>query len=318
MLLIRSAQSRLFGFIDTEGEVTVAPQFHSVGPFAENGLAVAHLDPESETGYGFIDRTGRIVVGPSFHQAEDFSSQGIANVILDRAQLFQYGFVDAKGHKIFASVFEYARSFNRSGLAMIRTQVGTCGCINTRGELVIPAVYDRIGEFAVNGLARAKHADFAGFVDVTGKEVLCPPWKEFSDFDACGLSTFKGGNHRYGYMDQRGETRIPARYAEAAGFAENGLAKVRIGNKWGFIDTVGSVRISPVYDDLSGFCYARLAIFLHTNKKLGCIDASGDVVIDPVYDDIDMSFDPEVLQVVRDGVRGYITNSGTWIGSYIR
>ncbi|MDP9916635.1 hypothetical protein J2W24_002282 [Variovorax boronicumulans] len=318
MLLIRSATSGLFGFIDLGGEVVVPPQFHDVGPFATNGLAVARLDLESETGLGFIDRTGRTVVGPSFHQAEDFSSQGIAKVILDREQLFQHGFVDAKGRKVFASVFEYARSFDDSGLAMIRTPEGTCGCIDVRGELVVPTLYDGIGAFAVNGLAKARRADFTGFIDVTGKEVLRPAFKTFGEFDACGLATFKGGNHRHGYMDASGEPRIPARYVEASGFARNGLAKVRIGEKWGFIDTAGNVAIEPVFDDLSSFCYAGFAVFLHTNNKWGCIDATGDVVIDPVYDDIDLSFDPQVLEVVRDGVRGYITKAGTWIGNYLR
>ena len=68
-------------------------------------------------------------------------------------------------------------------------------------------------------------------------------------------------------MDSRGETRIPARYAEAAGFAANGLPKVRIRKRGDFIDTAGELRIGPGFDDVSGFSYAGLAIFLHTNGK---------------------------------------------------
>jgi len=51
---------------------------------------------------------------------------------------------------------------------------------------------------------------------------------------------------------------------------------------------------------------------------VGAIDASGDTVIDPVYDEIDASFDPAVLEVVRDGVRGYISHAGAWIGNQFR
>ena len=92
--------------------------------------------------------------------------------------------------------------------------------------------------------AKARRADFTGFIDVTGKEVLRPAFKTFGEFDACGLATFKGGNHRHGYMDASGEPRIPPRSVEATGFAKNGLAKVRIGEKWGFIDTAGNVYIA--------------------------------------------------------------------------
>jgi len=48
MLIIRSAKTRLFGFIDHQGEIVIQPRFHDLAPFAGNGLAAARITDERE------------------------------------------------------------------------------------------------------------------------------------------------------------------------------------------------------------------------------------------------------------------------------
>jgi WG containing repeat len=45
---------------------------------------------------------------------------------------------------------------------------------------------------------------------------------------------------------------IPPQYDVAYGFSE-GLARIRVGDKWGYIDKTGQMAIPPQYEYTSGF-----------------------------------------------------------------
>jgi len=61
-----------------------------------------------------------------------------------------------------------------------------------------------------------------------------------------------------------------------------GMAAVKIGDKWGFINEDGQVVIAPIYDDASNF-FDGLAV-VKIGSKWGYIDKTGQVVIPLKYD----------------------------------
>lgn len=91
-------ESGLTGWLTTNGEVGVKPQFESIGGFAD-GLAPARLHGE-DTKYGYIDSSGRWVIQPRFDSAVEFS-EGLAGVAWTEGQDERFGYVDLRGQVVF-------------------------------------------------------------------------------------------------------------------------------------------------------------------------------------------------------------------------
>ena len=95
------------------------------------------------------------------------------------------------------------------------------------------------------------------------------------------LSTFKGPDDKIGYKDENFITVIQPKYDDAWNFTE-GLAKVKLKERFGFIDEKGKVIIPIQYTDADGF-YDGLSS-VEIDKKRGYIDKTGKIVIPAKYD----------------------------------
>lgn len=85
-------------------------------------------------------------------------------------------------------------------------------------------------------------------------------------------------NDKYALLDYSGKVLTPFKYDEIRAFQE-GMARVRIGEKWGFITTTGEERVPPIYLNVAPFTNGlsevktengTLAINKDNVCKLGC------------------------------------------------
>jgi len=125
---------------------------------------------------------------------------------------------------------------------------------------------------------------------------------------ASALKMFIDG--RSGYIDTSGKWVIPPIY-EGAGLFKEGLASVKVGEKWGFINRSGKVVIKQQFEMTHGF-YEGLANVTVKNSKGrdrdGFIDGKGRMVIPAKYTSAG-SFS-EGLAVVKVGGRRYQKDKG--------
>jgi len=128
----------------------------------------------------------------------DFSDEGLAAVQKNGKD----GFVNTKGEVVIPFIYDYARHFSE-GLAAVCNDSQHWGFISTRGEVVIPLIYDWVQSFS-EGLAA---------VSKDGKD---------------------------GFINSRGDVVIPMIYDSARSFSD-GLAAVQKDEKWGFVDTAGNL-----------------------------------------------------------------------------
>lgn len=75
-----------------------------------------------------------------------------------------------------------------------------------------------------------------GYIDKTGQIATKPQFSFASDFSE-GLAAVKVGD-RYAYIDKMGKVVIEPQFDEAGAFSE-GLARVRVDNKWRYINANG-------------------------------------------------------------------------------
>jgi hypothetical protein len=151
-----------WGYINTAGEVVIAPQFARAMPFSD-GVALVYVNGKA----GYLDTSGNWVVEPRFDQGEVFS-EGLARVHMNGSPIWQY--IDPTGKTAFSIRCEGAWDFH-DGLA-VACRGSKYGYIDRSGNMVIKAVLDRADSFS-DGLALVGKLDgtnwLLGYINQSGE-----------------------------------------------------------------------------------------------------------------------------------------------------
>jgi hypothetical protein len=289
------------GYIDKQGKAVVALQFDDCRDFSD-GLAAVKVGEK----WGFIDASGKFGIEPRFEMERrvinksrtelrptfgDFH-EGLAAVAVSG----KWGYMNETGATAIEPRFEAAGPFSED-LAAVRLG-DKFGYINGQGVLVIPAEYEEVREFS-DGMAAVRAGGHWGYIDKSGKVVIAPRFTEktesrtyagikvdvvlydFSDFHE-GLAAVKVGE-KWGYIDKEGKTVISPQFERVLWFS-GGLAPVAIGGREGYVDTSGKIAIKPQFEMAFTFKDAVARVALPTKSKAGdqqwgYIDKKGDFVI---------------------------------------
>jgi len=190
----------------------------------------------------------------------------------------KWGYIDFKGAIIINPQFNYAEPFYE-GLAEFTSPEGKVGFVNEEGQYIINPIYVHASRFSE------------------------------------GLAPVVGENEAPKYIDAKGEVKFSVANAEYASIFHEGLAAVRINDKWGYIDKTGQIKINPQFDDAGPFKdgLARFTKKVNENEYLqGYINQKGDIIIQPIFKDANEFFDG--LARVSDGKNyGFISKEGKYI-----
>ena len=108
-----------------------------------------------------------------------------------------------------------------------------------------------------------------------------------------------------GYVDRNGNLPIKLLYDGGLAFSE-GLAAVRVGDRWGYIDASGNERISPRFDEANSFSEGLAAVRI--GKNWAYIDPTGNLGNDPCFE-FAQAFSEGLAAVQLDGRFGYVDTS---------
>lgn len=221
------------------------------------------------------------------------------------------------------------------------TENGKWGYLSEKG-VVIPALFDLATPFSTDGaIACAK--GLCGLIDRSGG-FITPTWERSSP--PSPLSYSEGlapaiSDGKWGYIDHSRTVVIPFQFLYAGPFHQ-GLAKVRLGEKYFFIDKKGE-RVTPEFDGVfefhedlasvevgsmvgyirrdgsfaipaehgsaSGIDFSEELAAVRVNGKVGFMDKTGAVMIDPKYEDV-FPFSDGMAAVELGGKWGYIDHRG--------
>ena len=87
----------------------------------------------------------------------------------------------------------------------------------------------------------------------------------------------------------------------------NGLARVKLNDKWGYVDNEGN-EVVPLMYDFAGFFYEGLAR-VELKRKCGFVDKTGKEVIPPKYDDVAIFWEG-LAPVWLNGKGGFVDVTG--------
>jgi hypothetical protein len=215
---------------------------------------------------------------------------------------------------------------------LVVVQDGKYGYIDHQGNFVIKPKFYWASDFSA-GFATVYVCGRRLSIDPSGK---IGPYRITRDE---GLMT-RSRQSRVGFVDSSGRFRIPPTFDEALPFSE-GLAAVRVGEKWGFIDKTGGMAIAPqfaqAYYFLEGVAVAEIEkrsvlinrkgevvasgfdrfwdiaegrVQVSLGRNDGYIDFAGKVVIPLTYDGAVYGFQGGVTAVSKDDKWGYVDRWG--------
>ncbi|MDD2482580.1 MAG: WG repeat-containing protein, partial [Lutispora sp.] len=222
------------GCIDKSGTLVVPCVYDFVANFAD-GMALVAKDNK----FGFINTSGKLVIPCIYENARDFIN-GVAWVFKDGDDFF----IDTTGNKVSAPENKDDYFIVNDGMDRIYKD-GYWGCLNRSREIVVPYIYDEIGEF---------YEEMA---------YVCK-------------------NNKYGYVNKSGGLVIPCIYDKAENFS-GGMARVSMGDKEGYVNTFGELIIPCIY--YFGGNFSDGLAWVRGDKGYGYVNTSGELVIPCIYEE---------------------------------
>ena len=217
-----------YGFINEKGDFVINPSFDEARSFNNSKLTVVgKLNSNKEMMYACVSKKGKLLT--------DFMLNAVyvsEKYVLTFDGVY-YGLCGLDLVPLFKTSYQIANfpisldPFYNLGSKLIPFRDGETykyGYLNLKGQVVIPATYDMIGNFN-NGLAMVKKDNKYGFIDTNGKLVVSNKYsiaRPFSEGYAV-VGNIDGDNTSYGLIDKNGNVVLDIVYYDL-GNVTNGLS----------------------------------------------------------------------------------------------
>ncbi|MBU6325267.1 MAG: WG repeat-containing protein [Bacteroidetes bacterium] len=185
---------RKWGYIDRNGKVAIKAKFSSAGDFREGYAVVEEIEKKGTPGdssykeiskVGIIGTDGKYVLEP---KEKTRLLPSVSNGLIayweesgeNEKKKGMWGFMDPKGERVIK-----ARKELTSVLPFIQDYASfsdgeSWGIMDKKGEIALRAKYDNAIYY--NGMVMVEEDKKWGFVDMEGKELIAPEYKELYPF----------------------------------------------------------------------------------------------------------------------------------------
>ena len=192
------------------------------------------------------------------------------------------------------------------------------GIIDNSGKIIFPVKYSQILTCDIDNSQKTyfkvNSEDKWGFIELANAKTISS-----EKYD--GIECFKDGlakvklNNKYGYIDENGREMIPIKYDWVAMYLADGLAGVKLNNKYGYVDK-NNHAIIPIKYDWINFYFSDDLVGVELNGKYGFVNRDGQEVIQLKYDKIEKSFSNGIASVILNDKLIYINKTGNEYKSY--
>ncbi|WP_208326843.1 WG repeat-containing protein [Flavobacterium sp. 270] len=280
--------------------------------YNENRIAIVSKNLK----YGIIDEFGKEVVKPDYniieHPQEDYHESEIF-----AARKSNYlTLLDKNGKKIFDRIkdfsFDHARINNKiEKIYHIQDLNGKYGGINTKGELIIPVIYDEFQDFRSQQNAIVKYKGKFGLIDSNNK--ITYPINNISIETNPREPDFYivNKNNNFGILNKDFKTILDFnyQYLSPCFYDRKNKFIAKKNGKYGVIYRTGRIIIPFEYDEISNWVEYGPGSnyhFVEKNNKHGLITNEGKSVIPPIYDTLFYEND-KIIILSKNGKYGVVT-----------
>lgn len=210
--------------------------------FSEGFACVVPTSDNPNDKSGYIDERGQIKISCKFDNAFNFKD-GVACVGNDD----KYGYIDVNGRTVIPMIYDdsYISHYCSDGLIRVAKKGDVMdrvwGYVNKSGRTIIPCKFYDASDFSegvafVTEMSSDYSNKWTGFIDTNGNKLVQCNYTFEKGFQEgmCVLSK----DEKYSYLNKSFQLIAPFEFDLAESFSE-GLALVKIGDKWGYIDNQG-------------------------------------------------------------------------------
>ncbi len=287
-----SGRTTVSGFVDSSGKWALPPKMLGATSFS-GGFTAVRLPAGGLCSdcyeYRFMAKDGSFLPG-RFDVVRPFS-EGLAAVARNRRSWV----VDATGTPLVELDSSWVEDDSRDAGAHVPHRFGY---VDGDGKTALPHVLLSAQPFSEGVALVEERSDRHGrkrrFVDREGRTVLEVPAAVGQALPFAGglslVSSTKGGETRYGFMDRTGSVVVPVQFANASSFSEE-LAAVKVSrdlaaNDWGYVDPKGTFVVAPRFKAAGPFSNGLAYVEWVTKERYllsGVIDRSGRVVVEKPF-----------------------------------
>ncbi|OFX39327.1 MAG: hypothetical protein A2X08_04185 [Bacteroidetes bacterium GWA2_32_17] len=188
------------------------------------------------------------------------------------------------------------------------------GYVDLTGKIVINPQFNSATVF-IDGIALVRSADNKyGYIGEDGKYKINPTYKSALPFSE-GLACVVPENGKPQFIDEKNNVKFTVNTGEVCGSFNNGLALVKVEDKYGYIDKEGKMKINPQFDIAYPF-NEGLATVVISNKKENKDKAALDSLnaqLDAALQNLDNSNNQKVVYSSyqkRENLYGFINKKG--------
>jgi len=238
LVSVKSNENYLWGFVNSEGEEVIEPQYEQVTEFNDFGYSVVRIDDYE---YNYIDVDGNEQLNQSFRYIEPFVGHSTVyigangyGILFDSAEIEAEGeyqllknsnyenrfigiyrnyfhLIDESGDVITEDGYDDIEFFKDGASVTAVEEDRYFGVINSEGVEVVPIIYDEIYINAVNDTISVMKDDLYGLLDKDG-EVLLDVEYRYEHIIYCGkddlTAAFFSGPSNAGFIDLDGDVII--------------------------------------------------------------------------------------------------------------
>jgi len=262
LLYFRQNESSQFGYINTKGEVVIPPQFNKVNEFSEKFASV-----KKDNYFGYIDKLGKFIIKPQFDEAHCFS-EGLAIV----KQMEKNGVIDKKGHFIVKPIYDVINNYHDGHALFLKKFKKPKNFDKNQFKNISSEKEKQLAiDKATLELRKVGALGNVGFLNKKGNVAKDTKYVYALNFSE-GVAWYRERTHikghpfKYGCLTKDNYDNFTLHdYAEVKPFSE-GLAAVKLDQKWGFVNTYGEWQIFPQFDYAESF-HQGLAVVIIDNKS---------------------------------------------------
>jgi hypothetical protein len=289
-------ENGFYGVIDRIGNYILKPVFSDIQGLSSGMFLVA-----KDSLYGYMDKDGKLKIPFQYSEAYPFSN-GMAKIEVDGKQAF----INEEGSYVVLPCMTSIKFFNDSLLVFEEGEL--FGLMRKNCSVVVPAMYDEIGELSSNRALVALD-DKVGYLDGAGKVAIELKYQYFPNCSKRG--TFRSSyavvmkDGKFGAINEQGKTVL--------GFNQTQIGSIKAltafskGSLWGYKDLTNKVLIDPAYDYAESF-QNGIAIVEIAGKQ-GVIDSKGVFLLPVNFGEVSRLTND--LLLVSDGdLFGIFSNQG--------
>ena len=192
------ADDFLCGFIDNTGMEITLLKYLNVEDFHDNFAAIEDTNKFN----GFIDKTGKEVIPLKYHWIDNFNN-GLAPFAQQVDDDYYLGYLDEYGNELEKNHETNAKYY---GGLYTDKQDDKYGLLNSKGEIVVPYIYNNIENF-INGFAQVTDTSgYLGFMDRTGNIITPLKYYEVNDFSVDGFA--RVSSRGIGFINRLGKETV--------------------------------------------------------------------------------------------------------------